>query len=241
MCRFLAVIAPTPFDPLPWIPPFADRCRRSQEYQGHGWGVACWTGEGWENHRTLDPIWEAALPSLVPTTSLLVHARSAFRNEGIEVTNNMPFVEDDLAFAFNGELRGVRLRTPGTTGAARLFRLLRSFRGPDSEQLGSALLRLNRVIGRRTDHLRALNLAVGDGEAFWVSSAFSEDPAYFTLWRALAPALPAGMQVVASERFDLATEALSWEPIPRNTMFHLAPESSVPINVPCTWEASCSS
>ncbi len=128
MCRLLALRAAEPFDPIPWIAPFAERCRESKEYQGHGWGVSWWDGKRWERYRSLTPIWED-VPDRLPAASLvLVHARSAFRNEGIVVENNMPFLEDRLAFAFNGELRGVRLSAPGETGAARLFHLLRRFR-----------------------------------------------------------------------------------------------------------------
>src|SRR5690606_23887541 len=91
MCRFLVLRAREPFDAAPWVAPFAARCRASKEYQGHGWGVSWWTGDGWGRHRSLTPIWED-VPATLPRADLvIVHARSAFRNEGIMVDNNMPF------------------------------------------------------------------------------------------------------------------------------------------------------
>ena len=128
MCRILALGANEPFDCNPWISAFAERCHESKEYQGHGWGVAWRTEDGWAHARSLIPIWEDERVTVPLSDLVLVHARSAFQNEGIEVQNNMPFVKEKLAFAFNGELHGVRLNVPGETGAARLCHLLDRFR-----------------------------------------------------------------------------------------------------------------
>ena len=119
--------ATAPFDANPWIDAFAERCRASHEYQGHGWGAAWRTDGGWDRTRSIDPIWEPGRTPVPEASVVVVHARSAFRNEGIVVENNMPFLASDLAFAFNGELRGVRLSAPGETGAARLLHLLERF------------------------------------------------------------------------------------------------------------------
>ena len=45
-----------------------------------------------------------------------------FRNEGIAVENNMPFLSGRHGFVFNGELRGVRIAATGRIGAEKLFR-----------------------------------------------------------------------------------------------------------------------
>src|SRR5690606_13757834 len=180
MCRLLVLRAPERFDAAPWIAPFAARCEASKEFQGHGWGVSCWTEEGWRSYRSVAPIWEEVPETLPAADVVLVHARSAFRNEGIAVENNMPFVRDDLAFAFNGELRGVRLRAPGETGAAPLFHLLERFRGAGSppgdgsagaagsagsaaepgDVTRAALERLDRVVTERCAYVRAMNIVV---------------------------------------------------------------------------------
>ncbi len=129
MCRILGLQADEPVDAVPWIEAFGSRCRDSEEFHGHGWGMS-WQEHGrWRRYRSIRPIWEDTV-DLPATRLVLVHARSAFRNEGIVVENNMPFLSGELesprgdrhgarAFAFNGELRGVRLTVPGVTGAAR--------------------------------------------------------------------------------------------------------------------------
>lgn len=215
MCRILAIQGQTPFEATPMIRAFAERCRRSKEFQGDGWGVS-WREEGeWRSHHTLLPIWESPLPDFPASTLFLVHARSAFRNERIVVENNMPFVDEGVAFAFNGELRGVRLQAPGDTGAWRLFHLFRRFRAAAMDDGKAALRRLDQVVQARTEYVRALNLVVSDGEEVWVNSRFSEDPDYFTLWRTTLTRHGRSIHLVSSERFDLRHRAgLAWRPLP---------------------------
>jgi len=214
VCRILAVRSLLPVEPRPLLQAFALRCRESKEYQGDGWGVA-WREDGaWRTWHTVEPIWSKEPPGVPATTLFLAHARSAFRNEGVVVTNNMPFVDGPLAFAFNGELRGVRLQAPGETGAWRLFHLLRRFADAEAGDVGAALRRLDAVVKARTEYVRALNVVASDGDRIWVNSRWGEDPDYFTLWRASLGS-PAGcVSVVASEPLDLAGGAtLSWHPV----------------------------
>jgi len=216
--------APEPFDPNPWLAAFAQRCRDSAEYQGHGWGASWWDGQGWSRTRSLRPIW--ADDSVLPETRVLVvHARSAFRNEGIALRNNMPFVAGDLAFAFNGELHGVRLKTPGETGAARLSALLDRFRDGYPADLVPALQRLDRVITQRSEYVRAMNIVAGlDGELY-VHSRFGEDPDYFTLHHTSIP-VAGGVAVVSSECFGAQGVVPLWSPVPNGTTHRL--EGRVP-------------
>ncbi|MDZ7779068.1 MAG: class II glutamine amidotransferase [Gemmatimonadota bacterium] len=225
MCRFFALRSDGPVDPVPWIASFAERCRVSKEYQGHGWGVSWWDGEGWQRHRSVRPIWEEVPEELPSATIVLVHARSAFRNEGIVVENNMPFVADDMAFAFNGELRGVRLSVPGETGAAKLFELLRRFRAADGNTEG-ALRRLDRVVTARTEYVRALNTVVSDGRDVWASSRYSEDPEYFTLWQAWLPLLAGGTSAVSSEPLDVDGQRPEWDPMPHGEILKIDRETT---------------
>jgi glutamine amidotransferase len=126
MCRILAFRADDRIDAGHWLTSFAEACRDSREDQSHGWGVAWRDESGWRRYRSLEAVWETSF-ELPHTRLAIAHARSAFRDEGIELPNNMPFLRDELAFAFNGELRGVRLNAPGQTGAARLEHLLHRF------------------------------------------------------------------------------------------------------------------
>lgn len=215
MCRILGIEATTPIDATSWTRAFAVRCRESREYQGHGWGACWWTEEGWRHYRSLRPIWEDSFAP-PPARAVVVHARSAFRNEGIEVSNNMPFVQGDLAFAFNGELRGVRLSAPGATGAARLFHLLGRFRNAAGGDAPAALGRLDAVVAKRTEHVRALNAVVADGPSLAVTTRFTEDDDYFTMYAARMPD-GAGMRLVASEPLSVAGLEPEWLPIPNGT------------------------
>lgn len=215
MCRILGVLADAPVDAGNWIQAFADRCEASPEYQGHGWGAAWWTGTGWRHYRSLRPIWEDGFVT-PDATCVLVHARSAFRNEGIEIENNMPFVDASLAFAFNGELHGVRLNVPGATGAARLFHLLRRFRTSADGDTVQALARLDEVVARRSERVRAMNVVVADGASLVFSSRFTQEAPYFTMHAASVPEL-SGMRMVASEPLQTSRHAPEWTPIPEGT------------------------
>jgi len=225
MCRILALRSSAPLDALPLVRAFAERCRASKEYQGDGWGVA-WRESGrWQSWRTVSPIWETELATLPSARIFLVHARSAFRSEGVSVGNNMPFVDGGLAFAFNGELRGVRLQAPGDTGAWRLFHLLRRFTEGAGGDGAEGLRRLDEVVAARTDYVRALNVVASDGQRVWVNSRFGEDPAYFTLWRATLPRARGDISVVTSEPLRLGPELGEppvWHPIPNGCTVELS-------------------
>ena len=228
MCRILALCASEPLDVNPWIRAFADQCQASKEFQGHGWGVASRTNERWLHHRSIQPIWEDAAHQAPESRLVIVHARSAFRNEGIEVGNNMPFVSKDLTFAFNGELRGVKLYVPGTTGAAKLFHLLERFRVSADGDVGAALERVDQVVARRSEHVRALNIVVSDGRQLWVNSHFADDPDYFTLNDAWLPEISGGLRVVSSERFDVLGISPEWTAIPNHSL------RVIPGEAPCS-------
>ncbi len=178
MCRFLVLRSAKGFDPAPLVASFRERCRRSSEFQGHGWGMALRTSGRWERYRSLTPIWEdpRTLPGSVDF--LLVHARSAFRNEGIDAENNMPFYRGEVSFVFNGELRGVRLNAPGRIGAEKLFQLILDRKRDDFRE---ALTATDRLVRSRSRYVRAMNVALADGTAIYAHCRFAERPDYFTL------------------------------------------------------------
>jgi predicted glutamine amidotransferase len=215
MCRILGLQADGPVDAVPWIEAFGRRCRDSQEFQGHGWGMS-WQEDGrWQRYRSIRPIWKdrVELPS---TRLVLVHARSAFRDEGIVVENNMPFLSGELAFAFNGELHGVRLSAPGATGAARLLHLLERFGTAAAGDTLAALARLDALVALRSDYVRALNIVVSDGRAFFINTSYSEDQDYFTLHTASVPS-PHGLRMVSSETISTGEIEPQWVSIPNHS------------------------
>jgi predicted glutamine amidotransferase len=203
MCRFLLVLAEQAIDPLPLIHHFAARCRESVENQGHGWGI-CWReDERLRSYRCLDPIWEDEPPRVASTPALLVHARSAFRDRDIVVDANMPFVSGARAFAFNGELEGVRLALPGLTGAARIFELIRRL---DRGDPGHALGRAVNVLLHQTRRIRAMNMVLTDLRTAWLCSHFTEREDYYTVFRHREP----GRLMVCSEPL---TDHRGWRPV----------------------------
>jgi predicted glutamine amidotransferase len=194
MCRLLLVHSPAAFDPAPHLRAFAEIARNSREFQGHGWGCAVLSGDGWSFYRDIRPVWEDDPGRFPLTTRLLAHARSAFRDEGIAVENNMPFTDGETVFLFNGELHGVRLKAEGRIGAEKIFNVIRrsgSGKGPE------ALRKAVRVIESRTRYVKAMNIILSDAGNAWASSLFNEDSDYFTLRRKTAD----GVTVVCSEPY----------------------------------------
>lgn len=201
MCRFLMMRADAPFDASETFEAFRARCRDSREYQGHGWGASVRRMGQWHRYRSLTPIWEDSTWTPPDETDFLVlHARSAFRDAGIELTNNMPFYRDERIFVFNGELRGVRLRLPGRIGAEKVFRLIDR---EDQGDLCEAVRAADAILMAKSRYVRALNVALTDGDAIYAGCRYSEAPDYFTL------------HTLDGERRAVCSEPLSteWEPM----------------------------
>ncbi len=178
MCRILIVRDSSPFSISSLLPRFAAVARNSTEFQGDGWGC-CWLQEHtWKRYRNPGPIWNDNLTGFGETNLLIVHARSAFRNEDLGLENNMPFIDGNAAFAFNGELRGVRLQADGGIGAEKLFRFIMRC---TPEITRDGLRKVVGIIKRRTRYVRAMNFAVALPGAIAVHSFYSETPEYFTL------------------------------------------------------------
>ncbi len=192
---------------------FARIAKESREYQGHGWGCA-WLNEGrWCVYRCLAPVWEDPYRPPGRATLLVAHARSAFRNEGIRLENNMPFFDGERVFVFNGELRGVRIRERGRIGAEKVFNFVKRFGRDD---FSAALRRGVAAIERRTRHVRAMNMIVADASGgVYAASRFSESPDYFQMRRARLGAA----QVICSQRYPGSAE--EWTRVPDGAVIAL--------------------
>jgi predicted glutamine amidotransferase len=183
MCRILYARAATPFSISELLQPFAEMARDSREFQGHGWGCAWRNADGdagWQQYHNIRPVWEDDLSQFGSTHLLLVHARSAFRDEGIVVENNMPFSDGKSVYIFNGELRGVRIQSEGRIGAEKIYNYIRRF---DKGDLCAATTKAVDIIKKRSSYVRAMNIILADGEQSCVSTSYSEDPAYFQMYR----------------------------------------------------------
>lgn len=212
MCRLLYARANTSFNPSQHLEQFAALCKNSKEYQGHGWGCSVLINDAWQHYHCIKPIWEDSIPELGAVDVIIAHARSAFKDEGIVVENNMPFANGEYVFAFNGELRGVRLKQAGRIGAEKIFNTIL-----ECNQTGdilSALASATRVIRSRTRYIRAMNIIIAQRHKAYLYSQFAEDPEYFKMHTARGKQL-----VICSERFQDSTflsegeQVLTWEPI----------------------------
>lgn len=206
MCRILCVRSPSPFNLKAHLKPFAALSKASREYQGHGWGCSWLSNGEWHHYHNIAPIWEDTSPPVGEATLLAVHARSAFRDEGIEVANNMPFSDEERVFIFNGELRGVRIKAEGRIGAEKIFNFVKRF---DSGDLSAAVERGVGVINKRTRYVRAMNFIIATRDAVHVSSTFGEDPDYFQLQTSQSE----DELVICSEQYGTR----NWQPFPNNT------------------------
>ncbi|MCB0333843.1 MAG: hypothetical protein KDD55_10120 [Bdellovibrionales bacterium] len=208
MCRLLSVRAHSPFSCETHLRAFAEIARTSKEYQGHGWGLACRKAGLWESYHHISPIWEDSLSDFGETTELLVHARSAFQDEGIVVENNMPFSDEHYVFIFNGELRGVRIQEEGRIGAEKIFNYIKRF---DKGDMGEALRRGVSVIEKRTRYVRAMNIIISNGTEQFLATSYNEDPEYFGMWKKEIE----GVRIFCSDPYP---EEENWVPIANNTV-----------------------
>jgi len=219
MCRILYARAAQPFSISDLLRPFAEMARDSREFQGHGWGCAWRYADGdangnassWHQYHSIRPVWEDDLSQFGDTHLLLVHARSAFRDEGIVVENNMPFSDGKSIYIFNGELRGVRIQSEGRIGAEKIYNYIRRF---DKGDLCAATTKAVDIIKKRSSYVRAMNIILSDGAQSCVSTSYSEDPQYFQMYRKQAN----DMQLVCSR--PLGGEP-DWCAIENNTTIQL--------------------
>lgn len=212
MCRLLAVRCEDGFEIGRHLAAFREVARHSREFQGHGWGCAWLAGDRWRIYREIRPIWEDPYPPEGRAVLMVAHARSAFRNEGVRVENNMPFFDGERVFLFNGELRGVRIREHGRIGAEKVFNFVKRFdRGDMLLALEQGLTRIE----KRARYVRAMNVIVADaGGRVSVASRFNEDPDYFQMRCATI----GGDRVICSEPYRDSVPPTEWTPVPNGAV-----------------------
>ncbi len=207
MCRILSAGSEKPFSITGLLESFAEVARTSTEFQGHGWGCSWREAGRWQHYHNIKPIWEDDLSRFDETSLLLAHARSAFRDEGIIVENNMPFSDGESVFIFNGELRGVRIKSEGRIGAEKVYNYIRRF---DQGDKLAALKKATSIIARQSTYVRAMNIIMSDGIGIWLSTNYNENPDYFQMHQKQEGEL----KLVCSHPFANATD---WARIDNNT------------------------
>ena len=212
MCRLLWLRAPKPVQVTQHLEAFATICKDSSEYQGHGWGCAWLDDNQWRFYHSITPIWQDALDGFNDTSLFLAHARSAFRDEGIRVENNMPFTNGNRVFIFNGELSGVRIRESGRIGAEKIFNYSNRF-----SHLGTlpGLQKTVEVIEKRTRYIRAMNLIIATPQQSLLSTQYNENQSYFQMHRASTDRF----KIVCSEPYHLPDA--KWQTIENRTVTEL--------------------
>lgn len=206
MCRILFAKSDKTFEIASFLKPFAEVSRTSREYQGHGWGFAWLDKSEWRQYHNILPVWEDNLTSFGETSLLLVHARSAFRDEGIVVENNMPFSDGKSIFIFNGELRGVKVKSEGRIGAEKIYNYIRRFdKGDQKEALDKGV----DIIKKRSSYVRAMNIIMSNGEQHSLSTNYSETPEYFQMHQKQTN----DMKLICSQPFIGESD---WQPIDNN-------------------------
>lgn len=211
MCRLLYINANNEFEISDYLVKFAEISKKSREYQGHGWGCAYLQNGKWNFYKNIKPIWEDNLSQFGKSNRIVAHARSAFKDEGIIVENNMPFYDDNYIFIFNGELRGVKIKEEGRIGAEKIFNYIKRF---DKDGIKNALIRGTELIKKRSAYIRAMNLIIVDKNSAYVYSHFNEDADYFTMHIKKS----VNEVVVCSDPF---TNDFGWSPIENNLLMEL--------------------
>ena len=212
MCRILLIHNPDGLDPNTYLRDFRTMCADSQEYQGHGWGCTWREKDRWVQYHNIKPIWEDEKIDFPKSTLFMVHARSAFRDEGIVVENNMPFVDDDNAFIFNGELRGVKVKADGRIGAEKIFNYIKRFNKGD---MSHAIKRGADIIVNRSRYIRAMNFILSTPNAAHVYSLYNEDESYFQMHQSFENG------TIAISSRPIATHTSSWQPIANQSKFSI--------------------
>ncbi len=211
MCRLLYVNSKNEFPISTYLEKFAAVAKNSREFQGHGWGCAFSNDGEWEFYKNVMPIWEDVFSRFGNSSRLIVHARSAFKDEGIVVENNMPFYDDKLIFVFNGELRGVKIKEEGRIGAEKIFNYIKRF---DKGNVKEALQKGTEIITKKSAYVRAMNIILSDENASYIHSQFSEDDEYFTMFKRITD----DTVVVCSDPFPGEN---GWTPIENNSLTEL--------------------
>lgn len=182
MCRLLLVRSENEFEIKDYLEKFSEISRNSKEFQGHGWGcsyLSGFDGNEWEHYKNISPVWVDDLSRFGKAKVLIAHARSAFKDEGIVIENNMPFYDDKYVFVFNGELRGVKINSEGRIGAEKIFNYIKRF---DKGNISEALQKGTDIIDKKTSYIRAMNIIMCSKDNVYVYSKFNEDPDYFTMY-----------------------------------------------------------
>lgn len=204
MCRLLLVKSNREFEIAEHLKQFSLIAKNSPEYQGDGWGIAIYKNHSWEVYKNTLPIWEDELNNFGRANLILAHVRSAFKGSDISLLNTMPFVFDNYAFIFNGELHGVRIKETGNSGAEKIFNLIRKMDRGDG---GQAVEQTVRLISQKSNYIKAMNFIVAKNDKIYLNSIFNENQSYFMMHKKIGNSL-----IISSVPYPTTNHG-DWSPI----------------------------
>jgi len=202
MCRFALVKTTVATQPQDFLNRFADMAQASRapdgDIQGDGWGISWREDNSWKRHTEVSPIWESRneFSQFPETHHFLVHARSAsFTKDKDNVEYNQPYTSANLAFVFNGLLKGMKFPRPlaGDIGAQKIWSLSQEL--VCENEMGTAIKMVTKELNKYAREVQALNIGVSDGQKFYVYCQFSNNSEYYTLHAHKSPEIT----IVSSE------------------------------------------
>jgi len=200
MCRLLLIKDKKLFEVVEYLREFARIAKNAKYNQGDGWGFCYLNSDNiWINYKNVNPIWEDDLSKFkdIKTNCLISHVRDAVNLETINVENNMPFLNEkgDLVFAFNGRLKGAKMKVKGNTGAHKIFNIIQD--KIDEYGFVDGFKKATDYIEENTTYIRALNLIVSNKEDIAVLCRYNEEEDFLQMYYGEKN----GRFVVCSENF----------------------------------------
>lgn len=205
MCRFALIKSKNKIRPQEILCKFAAMAKKSRAYdgdwQGDGWGISWLDDKNWQVKKSLKPIWEdESIFDQFPATHIfIIHARSASfpEHKGL-IEYNEPFVNNKVAFVFNGRIRRVRFskNIPGKIGAQKIFFILNRLL-----KKNKPLVVLQKFAGLLKDNVRdpqACNIGLSDKQNIYALNIYNNHPEYYTLHYFNTPDL----KIICSEKLE---------------------------------------
>ena len=181
MCRLLGIQSDQKKDYRELTRDFADMCQNNSKWQGDGWGILYFTDGEWKEYKSITPIWEEreVIDELPEFQRGLVFARLAFRKETIAIKHTQPYISEKLVFAFNGNLRGVKIKSAGKIGAEKIYSQLLE-RYPEFD-LQTALDKIVEKLINNSRDPKAINIIAMDDTSMVGSCNYWENSQYHTM------------------------------------------------------------
>lgn len=186
MCRFLLFKSQSPQNPQKVIKAFSKMAKKSKafdgDWQGDGWGVSWLEQNIWKSYKSIEPIWEDNTKDTLSFSSkiFLIHARSAsFPQHKNNKEYNQPFINPNIAFVFNGLIKGVSLHLPGAIGSQKIWSLLQKKLLTMTPE--KALRETQRIIIKNSKMVQALNIGIADKDNIYALCYYSNHPDYYSL------------------------------------------------------------